>query len=149
VGIIVARFKYSGDPSFKKAMTELQNAFADKQFSDELKRMRRRRLRNKTSITRDRGQPIMVKQLREMKLRIEGDLTHARPHLHVDYGRNRHKASYAIDSGDRLAGGLDRKYDKAVRAWIERNRKLLTRAWKAITGGGAHLELVLRLRAAD
>jgi hypothetical protein len=42
----VARFKYSGDPSFKKALTELQHAFADKQFSDELKRMRRRRLRN-------------------------------------------------------------------------------------------------------
>jgi hypothetical protein len=84
-----------------------------------------------------------------VKLRIDGDLTHARPHLHVDYGRNRHKASYAIDNGDRLAGGLDRKYDKVVRAWIERNRKLLTSAWKAITGGGTYMELVFQLRAAE
>jgi hypothetical protein len=38
VGIIVSRFKYSGDPSFKKALTELQHSFADKQLSDELKR---------------------------------------------------------------------------------------------------------------
>jgi hypothetical protein len=109
VGIDVAdRFRFSGDPSFRKALIELQDAFASKQFSDELKR---RRPRNKTHITRDRGRPIMVKRLLAITLRIEGDHTHARPHLHVDYGGNFRKASYAIDNGERLAGGLDRKHD--------------------------------------
>lgn len=80
MGIEVARFRYSGDRSFKAVLTELQEAFAGKQLSDELKRMERRRRHNKTHITRYRGDPVMVRQLLVMKLKIDGDLAHGRPH---------------------------------------------------------------------
>jgi hypothetical protein len=118
-------------------------------LSDELKRMERRRRRNETHITRYRGDPIIVRQLLVMKLRIDGDLTHGRPHLHIEYGGNFHKASYAIDTGERLAGKLDRKYDKLVREWIERNRAEVTKAWKDITSGRDASELVAQLKKAD
>lgn len=143
-------FKLSGDRSFKKALVELQEAFASKQFGDELRQMERwRRRRNETGITRDRGAPLMLKRLLAMRIRIDGDKTHGRPHVHIDYGSNFHKASYAIDNGERLAGGLDRKYDKAARKWIKKNRKQLLKAWKAITGGRDATKLVARLRKAD
>jgi hypothetical protein len=145
----LARFEFSGDASFKSMLIELQDAFASKQFSDELNRMDRRRRQNKTYITRNRGQPLMIKRLLAMALRIDGDLKHGRPHLHVDYGGNYHKASYAIDDGQRLAGGLDSKYDKAVREWIGRNRRKLIKAWSAITSGRDAKKLVAMLRQAD
>src|ERR1039458_4211077 len=77
---------------------------------------------DKTSITRDRGQPIMVKTLLSIKVRIDGDKTHQRPHVHVDYGENHHAASFAIDNGERLAGKLNQKYDKPARERIGRNK---------------------------
>lgn len=146
----MARYKFSGNRSFEKPLKELQDAFAGRQLSDEFKRMDRRRQRNKTRITRYRGDPIMLKELRELKLRMEGDLRHGQPHLHVVYGKNNRKASYAIKTGERIVGSLDRKHDKAVRAWIGRNRELLLNAWKAITGGDPnYMEVALQLQTAD
>ena len=146
----MTRYRITGNRSFEKPLRDLQDAFASKQLADELKRMNRRRQRNKTHITRYRGDPIMLKELRELKLRMEGDLTHAQPHLHVVYGKNNRSASYAIKTGERIVGSLDGKHDKAVRAWIGRNRDLLLRAWKAITGGDPnYMEVALQLRASD
>ncbi|HEY5130065.1 MAG TPA: hypothetical protein VIJ35_22745 [Bradyrhizobium sp.] len=38
-----------------------------------------------------------------IKIRMDGDRNHARPHIHIDYGKKRHAASYAIDNGERLS----------------------------------------------
>jgi hypothetical protein len=59
---------------------------------------------------------FLVKQYQTIKLRMDGNLNHQRPHIHIDYGKEHHVASYAIDNGKRLAGNLDNKYDKQVRA---------------------------------
>jgi hypothetical protein len=60
---------------------------------------------------------------------------HSRPHLHIDYGSQRHVASYAIDDGSRLAGQLDRKYDSSVSEWINKHKSELTEVWKAAQSG--------------
>jgi hypothetical protein len=143
---MAGRFKFLGDKALKKELTELQDAFASRQFRDELERMRRRSKVNKTSITRDRGQPIMVKTLLSIKVRIDGDKTHQRPHVHVDYGENHHAASFAIDNGERLAGKLNQKYDKPAREWIGRNKRNLLKAWHAITSGQKTDKIVAQLR---
>lgn len=145
---MTTRFTFKGNASLKDALVDLQEALASKQFSDVLDRIHRRRRENKTSITRNRGASLMVRDLLVVKIRMQGDLTHGRPHVHIEYGGNYHKASYAIDTGVRLAGGLDSKYDKTVRKWIERNRKKLDRSWRELTTGNNPKKLVAQLRKA-
>jgi hypothetical protein len=144
----MSHHRFFGDSTFKGEIAELQDAYASRQFRDELKRIERRRRLNKTSITRDRGQRLMVKRLLRIRLSIDNRNNYKRPHLHVDYGRNFHAASYAIDTGERLAGGLDGKYDKQTRQWIERNRKKLLKAWKQIQSGHNSDRIVAELKAA-
>ena len=57
---------------------------------------------------------------------------HVRPHIHIDYGRERHIASYALDTGERLTGDLDRRYDKAISAWIAKSQEQLFNIWTGI-----------------
>ena len=68
--------------------------------------------------------------------------------IHVDYGKNLHAASFAIDTGERLADGLNRKYDKTVKDWIGRNREKLLEAWKLVQSGGKTGAIEAELRAA-
>jgi len=122
-------FTFKGDASLKNALLNLQDALASKQFSDLLNRMRQRRLRrrreNRTSVTHDRASGRIVKGLLVVKIRMPGSRARGRPHAHIEYDGNCHEASYAVDSGERLAGGLTSKYDKPVREWIGQNRKKL------------------------
>jgi hypothetical protein len=57
---------------------------------------------------------------------------HVRPHIQVDYGRQSHIASDAPDTGERLAGNLDRRYGKAISAWIAQSQGHLLNIWAAI-----------------
>ena len=59
---------------------------------------------------------FLVMKLQDMKLKMYQEKRHSSPHLHIDYGKNKHAASYAIHSGERLAGSLERKYDKKNKA---------------------------------
>ena len=47
---------------------------------------------------------FLVVELEDIAIKIQmyGDRNHARPHIHIDYGKKRHAASYAIDNGERL-----------------------------------------------
>lgn len=71
----------------------------------------------------------------QIKLKIYQERGHQRPHFHVDYGRESHVASYAIDSGERLDGTLHPKYDKAIASWTDKNRELLLKTWSALQAG--------------
>src|ERR1700687_1286875 len=64
--------------------------------------------------------PLRIIELQNIRIRMDGNKNHKRPHIHVDYRNEYHTASYAIDNGERIAGELDTKYDKQVRAWIIR-----------------------------
>jgi hypothetical protein len=130
--------------TFETELRELQGAFARRQFADEVDQMRRR-----SRGIPGRGRPLMVRQLRSIRFKIDGDKNHARPHIHVDYGRNHHAATFSIDNGDRLAGGLNRKYDRPAREWIERNKEKLLDAWKLVMDSGNTDEIVAELRVAD
>ena len=66
---------------------------------------------------------------------MDGNHNHKRPHLHIDYGKEHHATSYAIDNGVRLAGKLDRKYDSDIRTWINTHRDPLLEAWRIAQAG--------------
>jgi hypothetical protein len=60
----------------------------------------------------------MVKELRPIKIRMDGNKNHKRPHVHVDYGKRFHAASYSIKPAERIVGELAPKYDGLGRGLI-------------------------------
>lgn len=78
---------------------------------------------------------LLIKKLLPIEFRMEQDANHKMPHLHINYGKEKHVASYAINGGERLAGNLDTKYDKAVKVWISKNQVQLNKIWIAIQAG--------------
>ena len=78
---------------------------------------------------------VLLKELLPLRIRMEQDKNHKMPHIHIDYGKLKHIASYSIQNGKRLAGDLDNKYDKVVKDWITKNQEKLIRIWDAIQRG--------------
>ncbi|MBD8825354.1 DUF4160 domain-containing protein [Pseudomonas sp. CFBP 13602] len=89
---------------------------------------------------------LLIKRLLRLGIRMEAD-QHERAHVHIDYGKERHHASYAVDDGSRLAGSLHRKYDRVVKIWIEDNREELQALWEAMKTGCSHSVVLAKLKA--
>lgn len=73
---------------------------------------------------------------------------HNFPYIHIDCGRIVHTASYSIENienCERLAGNLERKYDKAVKKWIENNKVKLMEIWGEIKNGNTPNSLICEL----
>ena len=85
---------------------------------------------------------FLVVKLQNIKPQMYQEKGHSTPHLHIDYGKQIHAASYAIHDGSRLAGNLSKKYDREVTSWINANRKDLKRLWHE-TQNGRDVEVIL------
>ncbi len=70
-----------------------------------------------------------------IKLKIYQEPGHNRPHIHVDYGKTSHAASYGIDPAIRLAGNLSGKYDRSVVSWINDNKFVILALWDTLQVG--------------
>ena len=79
---------------------------------------------------------FVVMKRGSLKVKMYQEQRHKLPHIHVDYGRQNHVASYSIDPVVRLKGSLDRKYDEVVTRWIEAHRDMLLALWKKVGVGG-------------
>lgn len=90
---------------------------------------------------------FLVKRHQQIAIRMDGNRNHKRPHIHIDYGQERHVASYAIDNGERLSGTLNNKYDRLVHAWIGRNRRMLVHAWQITQSGQKPEAVIAQLKA--
>jgi hypothetical protein len=88
---------------------------------------------------------ILLKKHKQIALRMDSNLNHARPHIHIDYGGEHHIASYAIDNGERLVGKS--KYDRPVSEWIDRNRQLLLQIWHIMRSSPQPTTIISQLRA--
>ncbi len=73
---------------------------------------------------------------RPLKVTICQDSSQTLPCFELHYGAQEYTARYAVTTGDRLDGNLDRKYDRAVRLWAARNRDHLMTIWTALQSGG-------------
>jgi len=67
---------------------------------------------------------ILLKKLLPLEFRMEPD-HHGAPNIHINYGKEKHIASYGINDGKRVAGNLSSKYDKVARDWIASNQTTL------------------------
>ena len=58
---------------------------------------------------------------------------HHAPHIHVRYGE--YKASFSIETGERLAGRLGNRQTKRVQEWIAARREALEENWQRALRG--------------
>jgi hypothetical protein len=100
-----------------------------------------------TARGRSLGPELLVMRSQQLKIKMYKEDGHKRPHVHIDYGgRNNHNASYAIDTGKRLAGNLHRKYDEVVRTWIAKHKGLLLELWDRLQQSNPTEMLIARLQ---
>lgn len=120
---------------FHRAMSELQNEMA---MHDLLGASRG---------SRTLGAELLLIKQKKLALRMDGNKNHPRAHIHIDYHRDHHLASYAIDTGERLAGAGT--YDRVVTPWIGRHRADLMIVWNGIRGSGPDSVTVALLNQSD
>src|SRR5712691_11521708 len=51
---------------------------------------------------------LLLMRYKALKIKIYQEVGHRLPHVHIDYGRDHHVASYMIENGRRLSGNLDK-----------------------------------------
>jgi adenosyl cobinamide kinase/adenosyl cobinamide phosphate guanylyltransferase len=78
---------------------------------------------------------------------MDANKNHGRPHVHIDYGRSHHAASYAIDNGERLIG--ESKYDREISEWIGKHRPKLLEVWNLMQAGKDAAPVVCELRGKE
>jgi hypothetical protein len=88
---------------------------------------------------------LVVKRQR-LKIKMYQELGHKLPHIHIDYGKEHHVASYSIQPAERIEGDLDRVYDREIKDWIEKNRAKILELWERAQSGKAVTALVQELQ---
>lgn len=120
--------------SLKEEFDELQKLFAQKDLLTEPRR------RSRSGIME-----ILLAKRKNMKIKIYQEKGHHLPHIHIDYGRQQHAASCAIETGERIEGDLSKKYDNDVSNWLERNRNKVLEIWNSLQEGIPHEPLLAEL----
>jgi hypothetical protein len=120
--------------SLEEEFDELQRLFAQKDLLTEPRRSSRIGLIE-----------ILLVKRKNMKIKIYQEKGHHLPHIHIDYGKQQHAASYAIKTGERIEGNLSKKYDDDVSNWLERNRAKVLEIWNAMQAGSQHEKLLAEL----
>lgn len=88
---------------------------------------------------------ILLKKILQIEIRMEQDKNHKEPHVHINYGKEKHTASYRIVNGERIVGNLSSKYDNTVKSWIATNQPLLLQIWNEIqVGNQSKYEFLIR-----
>jgi len=102
---------------------------------------------NQTSKGNSSGFMELLLKFENLKIKMYQEPKHHRAHIHIDYGRKNHIASYAVDNGKRLNGSLHRKYDKSIYNWIEKNREQLFKIWESLQEGNLGSSFIKELSA--
>lgn len=76
----------------------------------------------------------LIKKFVNVKVKMYQE-HHNLPHVHIDIGKDNHSASIAIDNQAVLAGSIEKKYEKVVLNWIEKNKANLLIVWNNIQQG--------------
>lgn len=92
---------------------------------------------------------LLLARLQQIKLKMYQEQGHPLPHLHIDYGRSHHCASFQIDPPSLIAGNLNRAHINAILEWITPRRELLKKTWGDLQSGRPVSEHIFELNAAE
>lgn len=87
---------------------------------------------------------VILLKPQDLKIRMDGCKNHGRAHLHIDYGKNLRMASYAVNTGEKLAGGVT-PYDKKISEWIVKHRDDIMIVWTEMRASGLPEATVAKL----
>jgi hypothetical protein len=93
---------------------------------------------------RDDTDPTILRQLvmrfEHVKVQIYSEKgPHKRPHFHIEFKRQ-FRASYAIDTLERIIGYMPRRYEDRVIEWARTVKPQLSECWQRIAAGGEPLD---------
>jgi len=102
-------------------------------------------------LTRPSSQPssgfteLLLVKLQDIKIKIYQERGHALPHVHIDYGKTHHVASFSINPTERIEGSLSKKYDRVIIAWISERREAILAIWSEMQQGNELKALIASL----
>jgi hypothetical protein len=76
---------------------------------------------------------LLLLQKQHTELRMYKETAHHRPHFHIEY-KNEFEATYALDSFERLAGYMPRKYEDHILGLAKENQNQLVGRWHSLNG---------------
>ena len=79
---------------------------------------------------------LLLLKLKDIKIKLYQEVGHKLPHIHIDYGKEHHAASYSIQDMRRLEGSLPTRYENIISAWLSENRDLIIKIWNEVQSGG-------------
>ena len=68
---------------------------------------------------------------------------HKQPHFHIEFKRE-YRASYAIDTLERIIGYMPKRYEAPVPEWARSCQTQLANCWDRIIAGGEPLQIELK-----
>lgn len=88
---------------------------------------------------------LLVMRSNCIKVKIYQEKRHPLPHVHIDYGKINHAASYSIDPPACLEGKIKSVHDAFVIAWITKHRDSLLALWTRVQAGELMEPVLLEL----
>lgn len=79
---------------------------------------------------------LLLLRLKDIKIKLYQETRHKLPHIHIDYGRKNHAASYSIESHKIIEGSLPKRYDQNIVSWLSENKDLIIKIWYEVQAGG-------------
>ena len=70
----------------------------------------------------------LIKKFVNVKVKMYKE-HHKLPHVHIDIGKDKHSVSITIENQEILVGSIEKKYNKEVVNWIEKNKRNLLIIW--------------------
>jgi hypothetical protein len=68
-----------------------------------------------------------------VKVRMRQEQNHHRPHFHIEY-KGEYSASYSVDTLERLAGEMPKRYEGPILEWASAKQQFLTANWEQLNG---------------
>lgn len=77
----------------------------------------------------------LLLKFKNIKIKIYQEKNHKLPHIHIDYNKEYHIASYDIKNCIKIEGNVDNHYDKRIIKWIDKYKKILLKVWDDMQEG--------------
>ena len=98
-----------------------------------------------SSASSNRFPEFLVLKLENIKIKMYQEQKHSLPHIHIDYAKRIHVASFSINPATIIDGSIDKKYEKSITDWITTNKGMLLKIWAEAQSGGNPGSLIAEL----
>lgn len=85
---------------------------------------------------------ILLLRRLHTKVRMRREQNHQRPHFHIEY-KQQYSASYAVDTLERIAGDMPKKYEDSILEWAANHRLSLAATWESLNAGRDVREMII------